>query len=313
LAIWAGQRVILRAYSAAHANVEGLTVGGGVIVDPLPERRLPARRVALAQALLSEDASERAQALVVDAGMLGIDAWTVAVRGSIEEPGKPLGKLARPGGPLIELSGRWFDRRLLDELVRAAIQEADRHHRAHPLQPGIARATLEASLPGHPAPELARAAVDATIEQGALHVADRAGSLARPGKGSLDPNALPEPMQRMLELYRNGGLTPPTLRDVGEQLRLDPKRVLELAGLLQRGGLLVRVSDDLSYSAEAHVELLRRVREHLATHGELDVQALKQVTQLSRKFAVPFMEHLDHLGITRREGDRRLPGPKAAG
>ncbi len=312
LPIWAGQRVILRAYSGTHANVEGLTVGGGVILDPLPERRLPARRVALAQALLSEDPNERAQALVVDAGYSGIDAWSVAVRGSIEEPGKPLSRLSRPGGPLLELpGGRWFDRKLLDELVRAAIAEAERHHRAHPLQPGIARATLEASLPGHPASELARAAVDAAIEQGALHVADRAGSLARPGKGSLDPSALPEPMQRMLDLYRSGGLTPPTLKDVGEQLRLEPKRVLEYAGLLQRGGLLVRVSDDLSYAAEAHVELLRRVREHLATHGELDVQALKQLTQLSRKFAVPFLEHLDHLGITRREGDRRLPGPKA--
>lgn len=312
LAIWAGQRVILRAYSAAHANVEGLTVGGGVIVDPLPERRLPARRVALAQALLSEDAGERAQALVIDAGALGLDAYTVSVRGRVEEPGKLLGRLARPGGPLLELSGpRWFDRRLLDELVRASVSEADGYHRAHPLQPGIARATLEASLPGHPAPELARAAVDAAIEQGALHVADRAGSLARPGKGNLDPDALPEPMQRMLELYRGGGLAPPTLRHVGEQLALEPKRVLEYVGLLQRGGLLVRVSDDLSYTAQTHVELLRRVREHLANHGELDVQALKDLTQLSRKFVVPFMEHLDHLGITRREGDRRLPGPKA--
>jgi selenocysteine-specific elongation factor len=312
LAIWAGQRVILRAYSAAHANVEGLTVGGGMVVDPLPERRLPARRVALAESLLSEDPGERAQALVIDAGALGLDAWTVAVRGRVEEPGKLLGRLARPGGPLLELAGpRWFDRRLLDELVRASVSEADRFHRAHSLQPGIARATLEASLPGRPAPELARAAVDAAIEQGALHVADRAGSLARPGKGSLDPDALPEPMQRMLDLYRSGGLAPPTLRDVGDKLGLEPKRVLEYVGLLQRGGLLVRVSDDLSYASDAHVELLRRVREHLANHGEIDVQALKDLTQLSRKFAVPFMEHLDHLGITRREGDRRLPGPKA--
>jgi selenocysteine-specific elongation factor len=313
LAIWAGQRVILRAYSAAHANFEGLTVGGGVIVDPLPERRLPARRVALAQALLSEEPGDRAQALVLDAGALGLDAHTVAVRGRIEEPGKLLGRLSRPGGPLLELpGGRWFDRRLLDELVRAGVSEADRYHKAHPLQPGIARATLEASLPGHPAPELARAAVDAAIEQGALHVADRAGSLARPGKGSLDPDALPEPMQRMLDLYRSGGQAPPTLRDIADKLGLEPKRVLEYVGLLQRGGLLVRVSDDLSYAASAHVELLRRVREHLAKHGEIDVQALKDLTQLSRKFAVPFMEHLDHLGITRREGDRRLPGPKAS-
>ncbi len=87
--------------------------------------------------------------------------------------------------------------------------------------------------------------------------------------------------------------------------------MLELAGLLQRNDLLVRVSDDLSYAPEAHAEIITRVRARLREHGELDVQALKEMTGLSRKFAVPFMEHLDHLAITRREGDRRLPGPKA--
>jgi selenocysteine-specific elongation factor len=32
--------------------------------------------------------------------------------------------------------------------------------------------------------------------------------------------------------------------------------------------------------------------------------------QVSRKFAVPLLEHLDRSGLTRREGDRRVPGPR---
>jgi selenocysteine-specific elongation factor len=53
------------------------------------------------------------------------------------------------------------------------------------------------------------------------------------------------------------------------------------------------------------------VRGRLREQGEIDVQALKAMTGLSRKFVVPLLEHLDHLAITRREGDRRLPGPEA--
>src|SRR5690606_19310553 len=224
----------------------------------------------------------------------------IAIRAGVEQPGRILARLARPDGPLLALGGgRYVDRSVLDGLIRAAILEADRFHARQPLQPGIARATLEGSLPGHPSPELARAAVDAAIERGLLRVADRSGSLARPGKGSLDPDALPESMQAMLDLYRRGGIEPPTLRQITERLGLDPKQVLEYAGLLQRTKLLVRVSDELSYAPEAHTELLRRIRSHLAEHGEIDVQALKQLTGLSRKFAVPFMEHLDHLAITR--------------
>ena len=129
-----------------------------------------------------------------------------------------------------------------------ALVEADRFHAKQPLQPGIPRATLEAAFTGHPAPELARAAVDAAIERGALRVADRSGSLARPGKGSLDPSDLPEPMQAMLDRYRSAGITPPTLRQITEELGVDPKQVLEYAGLLQRHKLLIRVSDELSYA-----------------------------------------------------------------
>jgi len=313
LPIWSGQRIVLRAYSAAHANVEGLTVGGGVVIDPLPERRLPQRRVALARALSSADPQARVRALVLDAGAAGIDARSIAIRAGVEQPGKILSRLAAEGGPLLSLPGpRWVARSLLDELTRAAVLEADRFHAKQPLRPGIARATLEASLPGHPPPELARVVVDAAIDRGQLRVADRSGSLARPGKGSLDPDALPQPMQAMLDRYRAGGTTPPTLKQIGEQLGADAKQVLEWAGLLQRNKLLIRVSDELSYTPEAHAELLARVRAHLEAHEEIDVQALKQLAGLSRKFAVPFMEHLDHLGITRREADRRLPGPWAS-
>lgn len=312
LPIWAGQRIVLRAHSAAHANVEGLTVGGGVIVDPLPERRHPQRRVALARALSSGDLEQRVRALISDAGSAGIDARAIAIRAGIEQPGKLLSRLASASGPVLALPGpRWVDRSLLEALLRAAIDEADRFHAKQPLQPGIARATLEAVLPGHPPPEIARATVEAAIERGLLRVADRSGSLARPGKGSLDPDALPPLLQTMLDRYCAGGITPPTLKQIGEQLGVELKQVLEYAALLQRNELLVRISDELSYAPEAHAELLVRIRAHLREHGQIDVQALKQLAGLTRKFAVPFLEHLDHLGVTRREGDRRVPGPRA--
>ena len=33
---------------------------------------------------------------------------------------------------------------------------------------------------------------------------------------------------------------------------------------------------------------------------------------ISRKFCMPLLDHLDGIGFTRRNGDRRLPGPLAA-
>ncbi len=41
--------------------------------------------------------------------------------------------------------------------------------------------------------------------------------------------------------------------------------------------------------------------------------AFKDMVQVSRKYAVPMLEHLDRTGVTRREGDERVPGPRLKG
>ena len=120
-------------------------------------------------------------------------------------------------------------------------------------------------------------------------------------------------MQRVLDRYLEAGVTAPNLKDVQAACGLTSRQVLEIVGVLQRTGRLVKLTQDISLARSSHDELLARVREHLREHGRIDVQALKQMTGLSRKYAVPFLEHLDQLQITRRSGDERLPGPRADG
>ena len=38
----------------------------------------------------------------------------------------------------------------------------------------------------------------------------------------------------------------------------------------------------------------------------IDVPAFKQLTGLSRKYAIPLLEYLDRARITRKQGDRRI-------
>jgi selenocysteine-specific elongation factor len=118
-------------------------------------------------------------------------------------------------------------------------------------------------------------------------------------------------MQRVLDLYVEGGTAPPTLREVEDGTSLPARQILEIVGILQRTGRLIKVTPELSFSKQSHERLLEQVRERLREHGTIDVQALKQMTGLSRKFVVPFLEHLDQLQITLRQGDTRIPGPRA--
>jgi selenocysteine-specific elongation factor len=70
----------------------------------------------------------------------------------------------------------------------------------------------------------------------------------------------------------------------------------------------VRVTDDLYLHADADADMRRLVRERLSQQsGGLTVAEIRDLLGTTRKYAVPLCEYLDQAGVTRREGDLRLP------
>ncbi|MBK6921159.1 MAG: selenocysteine-specific translation elongation factor [Deltaproteobacteria bacterium] len=311
LPLWRGQRLVVRAFAEPHDDWSGRTVGGGVVLDPEPSegRGQRPRWIALARALDHADAEVRRNALLHDAGLAGIDTDALSRRAGGDARAQLQRQIAR--GELLELQGgRFVLEAGLRPVVERCIALVDRFHAANPLQAGMARAALEGALEGRLAADVRALAVDRAIARGGLRVVDDFGTVARPGKGLQPGGELPGHMKSILARYLEGGLTPPTLREVGDAVARPPRDVLEMVTSLQRMGKLVRITADLSLARESHDELCSRVRTHLREHGTIDVQALKQLAGLSRKFAVPMLEHLDELQITLRQGDARIPGPK---
>jgi len=308
LPVWAGQRVVVRAFTEPRTG-SGRTVGGGVIVDPQPSsgRAQRPRWIALGRALGDGEPASRVAALIDDAGASGIATPELLHRSASRDPSS----FAR-GTDIVELAGgRWAHERWLRPLVERVIAIVDRFHAANPLQPGIGRAALEGALGPRIDTNVAAAVVERALARGALRAVDDQGAVARPGKGLQRGGELPGHGKAILALYERGGITPPTLREVAASTGLTAQAVLELVTALQRLGKLVKIGAELSIDAGAHETLLAKTRAHLVGHGSIDVQALKQLSGLSRKFAVPWLEHTDAIGVTLRSGDVRLRGPKA--
>jgi selenocysteine-specific elongation factor len=316
LPVWRDQRVIVRAFDDPTEDHQGRTIGGGFVIDPEPGRGRGQRPrwIALGRALLDSDARARVLALLRDAGTEGARASSLARRAGVRDLGELVAPMTGDKGEVIALSNeRFVHASAVQPLIAKAITVVDRFHADNPMQPGLGRAAVEGLLGSAIAPDVAALAVDRAIARGALKVVDDHGTVARPGKGLQPGGELPEHMQRVLDLYVEGGTAPPTLRQVEEGAMLPPRQILEIVGILQRTGRLIKVTPDLSFSKQSHERLLEQVRERLREHGTIDVQALKQMTGLSRKFVVPFLEHLDQLQITLRQGDTRIPGPRAQG
>jgi selenocysteine-specific elongation factor len=105
--------------------------------------------------------------------------------------------------------------------------------------------------------------------------------------------------------YESAGLASPSTSEVAKILNLEDGEMRRLMTLLLRDKILVKVGTDGPYIHQGALEALRgRVRE---LRGQtLDVARFKQMTGLSRKYAIPLLEYLDRQRVTRKVGDLRL-------
>lgn len=315
---WVGQRLILRTFHDPRGSDKqtldaGCTVGGGTVLDPLPGsgRGRRTRWRALATALTSTDPGDKLLALLRDAGVLGISLEKLEARaGIVLDPGQDLPHIPKNMYTQISPGQRFVLTEALSPLAARACQRVEAFHQEHPTRPGMPRAVLEQQLVGPAVAEVVSAAIDHALAHDHLHVPpDDASALACPGQGWGD-NAFPGWIQGILDIFQARGFEPPTTRELTTQTGRSERDVFEAIAVLQRKGALTRISREMSMASEHHTRLLAELRDYLHAHQTLDMQAFKQLTGLSRKFAVPLMEHFDRLQITRRQGDLRVPGPR---
>lgn len=140
--------------------------------------------------------------------------------------------------------------------------------------------------------------------------------LARTGKFAADNeaiavkgNGISAAMEKQLraieDVYAGAGLAAPLLSDVKRQLGLTDRAAREAITLLLRSKRLVRMRAD---DAFVHPEALKHLYERLRAHrGEVfDVGRFKTFTGLTRKHAIPLLEHLDEVRVTRNNAGSRV-------
>jgi len=105
--------------------------------------------------------------------------------------------------------------------------------------------------------------------------------------------------------FERAGIAPPSPDEMGTRLGIAPDEMRELMTDLLREKVLVRLGNDAlcadRKSLETLAEQIRALRGR-----ELDIATFKQLTGVSRKYAIPLLEHLDRERVTVKRGDRRL-------
>jgi len=304
LLVLAGDRFIVRQFSPV------VTIGGGMVLDPLARRPMlrDAGRVTYLETL-ERGRPEDILAALVERALLGLGYEEIVSRtawmdGEIRELAKKLSAAGRvkavSNEPLVLVGERLFAE------VRSKISEkVEKFQKENPLLPGISREDLRTSLGKRVRAETFRAALEELITQKKL---DAPGELVK--KAGSEITLQPEEAKAKDQIeaaFSAAGLAVPSVEKVLAALAIETKRAERLLQILLREKNLVRVSPELIFHRQALAELKEKLSKYKKSKGErISVPAFKELTGITRKYAIPLLEYLDRERITRRAGDERV-------
>jgi selenocysteine-specific elongation factor len=176
---------------------------------------------------------------------------------------------------------------------------------ANPLREGVGKEELKGCLPKRSDPRFFGAILADLAREGKVLV-ER--DLVKPVTEISAPVLACEGVRdAVAAALRQGGIEPPTVRELAEKLAATEKSLLEHLAVLVREGRAVRVSSGLYYAPEPLNALRDQLTEFLKEQGEITPSGFRDLSGLSRKFMIPVLEHFDSMKVTIRVGDvRRL-------
>ncbi|TFB12509.1 selenocysteine-specific translation elongation factor [Candidatus Marinimicrobia bacterium MT.SAG.3] len=97
-----------------------------------------------------------------------------------------------------------------------------------------------------------------------------------------------------------------TSSELAKNLGRENKEIYQLIKRLIQDEKVIRLDGDFFIHVSLIEELKAEIEKHFEKNGELSVSDLKNITGVSRKYAIPLLQFLDENSVTRREGNVRV-------
>jgi selenocysteine-specific elongation factor len=290
-----GDRFILRQFSPV------ITIGGGVVVDAAPLARKAVADPELLAALRTASAKEAVRLRIARRVATGISLADLVAETGLLRPQVEKIVLALAGAGAIRRCGEMaMDTHGFAAAQGRALETVSAFHQANPLVAGISKQEL-----------LTRLELDAELFAGVLEsLAGRlevAGETVRvAGRGVVMKDEEAASKRQIEAAFATAGLKVPALKEVLAGLKVDRARAQKIVTLLLRDRVLIKVSEELVFHQTALETLRQLIAEYKAKSPRIDVTRFKELTGVSRKYAIPLLEYLDRERVTRRVGDERV-------
>jgi selenocysteine-specific elongation factor len=297
-----GDRYILRRPSPSE------TLGGGMIVDHQPKGRHKRFDEAVLKSL--ESLSHGSPADILLEAALGTNAAPlkeIITRSRLEsqEAEFALQEVLAAGTLLLLEEGEW---KVTSDTLAIALphwnatrekvmQTVEVYHQTYPLRRGIPREELKSKLKLQP--RLFNAVIKKLLTDHLL--TDHLSSVAKAGHEVTFTEQEQAKVQALKRRFEQSPYSPPGIKEcqaeVGEEI---------LNALIEQGEF-VSVSPDVIFRTQEYDSMVADTRRSIEQNGQITLAEVRDLFNTSRKYAQAFLEHLDSIGVTARDGDfRRL-------
>ncbi|MEJ2010033.1 MAG: selenocysteine-specific translation elongation factor [Acidobacteriota bacterium] len=301
-----GDRFIIRQFSPVT------TIGGGVVLDNLPPKhRLSDPAVPqILTALEKGSEEERLELLVQQAGEAAVSHLTARM-GSAGDELERLGRSLQAKKRLVILgqpASVFIHAGHFAYLAGEVVKQLESFHSSNPLMSGVAKEDLRGRIRDRQRQQSSPAVFNALLRQleadGKIEVRDE--TVRKAGRViELSPEETAA-REEIVHAFESAGLAVPAASDVLAHLKIDRARAAKILQMLLKEKVLVKVAEDLIFHSAALAGLRDLLARQKAKNNRINVGVFKELTGLTRKYAIPLLEYLDRERVTRRQGDERI-------
>ena len=292
-------RFIVRQFSPV------ITIGGGVVLDATPlSRKVPAEQLSAFLRTLETGSPEQVlNARIARRALEGLPLTAISAEMNI--PSSQAAQLALrlvQRGELAKSHNTLVSPAAFHQAQTEVLSTISKFHDANPLVAGISKEELRERL--NIGADVFFGVLEKLVQEKKIQTSGELVHLA--GRGVIMKDEEAESKKTIEEAFATAGLKVPALYQVIAGLKVDKARAQKIVTLLLRDKVLVKISDELVFHRTALEELRRQLAAYKTKAPKINVSNFKDLTGVSRKYAIPLLEYLDRERVTRQVGDERI-------
>jgi selenocysteine-specific elongation factor len=168
---------------------------------------------------------------------------------------------------------------------------------------GFAKEELRTKLPPEMDVRLFQGLLGELIESGEVVLDKEWLKLSSHRVSTADEKGL---IKRIEEALLKAGLQPPSPKELAVEWSEAEATLQTVFDYLAGEGSLVKIKSGMYFHRVPLGQLKEELIAYLRTHQEITTPQFKDITAVSRKFAIPLIEYFDQIKLTLRLGDKRV-------